>query len=140
MVHAPRRRVNDGCSCFQLAWRIASRWCWMVFVRVWPCLTNKMVNSLERPQRPHFAGMGYTFQVLLGWNWVNFEQGCSAGSLQQKSVFSWPSEEPKAATHPSQIRATDPIGQYIQYLDDGGMVRKNAPGAIWAHGNANWSF
>ena len=26
------------------------------------------------------------------------------------------------------------MGQYIQYGADGGMVRKNTPGAIWAHG------
>ena len=30
----------------------------------------------------------------------------------------------------------DPMGQYIQYGADGGMVWKNDPGVIWAHGKS----
>ena len=36
--------------------------------------------------------------------------------------------------YPSQVRAVYPMRQYIQYGTDGGMVWKDAPGVIQAHG------
>ena len=37
-------------------------------------------------------------------------------------------------SYPSQMKAMDPMGQYIQYGANGGMVWKSVPGAIWPHG------
>ena len=46
----------------------------------------------------------------------------------------WRLRSPGPQGNPSQVKAMDPLCQYIQYGADGGVVRKNAPGAIWTHG------
>ena len=79
------------------------------------------------------AGLGAELGGL-AMGLLDLDHGCSlkaaSGGLPKCSGHL----KSKSSEYPFQLRATDPMGQYIQYGVDGGMVRKNAPGAIWMHG------
>ena len=61
-------------------------------------------------------------------------------SESKASRFSGDALEYSTPPNPSQRVPTDPMGPYIQYGSDGGIVRKNTPGMIWAHGESFGDF